>query len=35
MKALWKDTVIAQSDDDAAKQINGRIAFWKGVKVAP
>ena len=93
MKALWKDTVIAQSDDivvvegnhyfpiesanrellvgsqtttlcpwkgtasyysirvgadenrdaawyyaspkDAAKQIEGRIAFWKGVKVVP
>lgn len=41
MKAIWKDTVIAESDaawyypdpKDAAAEIRGRVAFWKGVRV--
>ena len=32
MKAIWNDTVIAESDEKVAN-ITGRIAFWKGVKV--
>lgn len=41
MKAIWNDEVIAESDavwyyenpKDAAKQIAGRVAFWRGVQV--
>ena len=46
MKATWKDTIIAESNDtnedaawyypepgDIAKNIKGRIAFWRGVRV--
>jgi uncharacterized protein (DUF427 family) len=43
MKAIWNDTVIAESNDAVwfyadpkpqAEEIRGRVAFWKGVKVA-
>ena len=32
-KAVWNGAVIAESEPEAA-QIEGTIAFWKGVKVA-
>jgi hypothetical protein len=36
MRAMWRDTVIAESDDIQVVDgysPGGRIAFWRGVKI--
>ena len=41
MKAVWKGAVLADTAwfyptrKDAAKNIEGYVAFWKGVEVRP